>query len=295
MKNIRPITPLVLLIAVLALAAAAAGVFGQGTGTSYPFTTLRGETVQVYGHGLYRYDTVSYAAQAVAQDAVTLVLGLPLLIVGLVLARRNLLRGQLLLTGTLGYFLYTYTSMVFLAAYNPLFLAYVALFSLSLFAFILALSGLDPEMVTRHIAPGFPRRALAVFLAVIAAFLTLAWLGRIVPPLVAGTPPFGLEAYTTLVIQAMDLGLIVPVSALTAVLLWQKRRWGATLAAVVTIKGLTMGAALVAMIVSQVLAGVQVSMIETVMFSGIALAALIFTVLLFRNVSEPVQAGNNRR
>jgi hypothetical protein len=56
---------------------------------------------------------------------------------------------------------------------------------------------------------------------------------------------------------------------------------------VVLVKGLTMGAALIAMIISQILAGFEVSMVEIIMFSGIAIAALVFTLLLFRSVQEP--------
>ncbi len=284
MKTSRTVVQLSVAIVLLTLVAAGAGVFWRGAGASYPFTTLRGETVQIYGYGLYRYDTLSYAAQAIGQDIATLIVGIPLLIIGIILARKGSLRGQLLLAGAVGYRLYTYTSYAFLVAYNPFFLIYVALFSLSLFAFIIALSGMDAERVSRQVSDAMPRRAIAVFLMLIAAFLSLSWLGRIIPPLLEGTPPFGLEAYTTLVIQALDLGVIVPASAVTAALLWRRRPWGYTLASVLMVKGLLMGAALVAMIIGQILAGVAVSPVEAIIFSGIALAALVFTIILFRNV-----------
>ncbi len=287
MKTNQAVIRLSIIVAILSLIAAGLGVFWQGQGEPIPFTTMRGETVSLYGHGLYRFDTVSIVAQAIAQDAVTLILGIPLLITGIVLTRKGSLRGHLLLTGTLGYFLYTYTSYVFLAAFNHLFLLYVVLFSLILFAFILSMKDLNPEIITSHISDKFPRRGIATFMMILAGFLSLAWLGRIVPALIAGTPPFGLESYTTLVIQVLDLGVIVPVSALTAVLLWRSRPWGYTLSAVVLVKGLTMGAALIAMIISQILAGFEVSMVEIIMFSGIAIAALIFTLMLFLSVQEP--------
>jgi hypothetical protein len=288
MKTSNTVIRLATLIALLALIASAAGVFWQGQGESYEFTSLRGEIVMIYGHGLYQYDSVSYATQAIAQDVVTLVLGIPLLVAGILLVRNGSLRGQLLLTGTLGYMLYTYTSYTFLSAYNGLFLLYVTLFSLCLFTFILAMTNLNPEFIKQQISDKFPRRGIAIFMMVIAGFLTLAWLGRIVPPLTAGTPPMGLESYTTLVIQALDLGIIVPISVLTAILLWRDQPWGYALSAVVLIKGLTMGAALVAMIIGMILAGVPVSLVEIIMFSGIALAALVFTLILFRNIQKPV-------
>jgi hypothetical protein len=287
MKTLQTVIRISIIIAILSLVTAGLGVFWQGQGEPIPFTTMRGETVSLYGRGLYRFDTVSIAAQGIAQDAVTLLLGIPLLITGIVLARKGSLRGQLLLTGTLGYFLYTYTSYVFLAAFNQLFLLYVALFSLALFAFILAMIKMKPEVIVSQFSDKFPLRGVAIFMMILAGFLAMSWLGRIVPATIAGTPPIGLESYTTLVIQGLDLGIIVPVSALTAILLWRSRPWGYALAAVVLVKGLTMGAALIAMIVSQILAGFAVSMVEIIMFAGIAIAALVFTIIMFRSVQEP--------
>src|SRR5688572_2383110 len=111
MKHQSTLTWLTLLIGGLALVAASAGLFWPDGGEPFAFTSHRGEQVLINGRGLYRYDTVSSAAQEQAADFVTLVLGLPLLAASTWLSRRGSLRGQLLLTGTLGYFLYTYTQM----------------------------------------------------------------------------------------------------------------------------------------------------------------------------------------
>lgn len=289
MKHTQTLTILSIAIAVLALIAAATGVFWQGSGSSPSFTTVRGEVVPLQGHGLYRFDSLSFATQGIAQDVVTLILGIPLLVTGLVLARKGSLRGRLLLTGTLAYMLYSYITYSFLSAFNEMFLVYVAIFSLSLFAFILALSGLDPDLVTRQINKTFPRRGLAIFMTLIGAFLTLAWLGRILPAQLAGLPPVGLESSTTLGIQALDLAVIVPTAFLTAVLLWRSRPWGLTLAAVLIVKLLTMGAALVAMIINMVLTGVPVSAVESGIFIAIAVAGVVFMAAVFRGVNEPAK------
>ena len=125
MKSSRIVICLSWLIAVLAFVAAGIGLFYQDGGNSFSFTTLHGQSVQIYGQGLYRYDIPIIAVGYRAADAVTLVLALPLLIISLLLYRRGQFRGGLLLTGVLAYFLYTYGSMAFGAAYNPLFLVYV--------------------------------------------------------------------------------------------------------------------------------------------------------------------------
>jgi hypothetical protein len=297
-SNHTVIIRLALLIIPLALIAAAAGVFWQGSGDPYPFTTLRGETVMVRGHGLYRFDTLNSSSQEVGQDIVTLVIGLPLLITGIVLTRQGSLRGRLLLTGALGYFLYTYAAMSFLTAFNPLFLVYVALFSLSLFGFILALAGLKPDEVVSHVTERFPRRTIATYFIIVAAFLALAWLGLVGPPMLKGAPPAGLESAITMVIQSMDLGVIVPTSALTAYLLLKKRPWGYALSTVILLKMLTMGAALISMIIVQMSAGVAVDPLVSAAFVVICLSGIALAVITLRTIRddrlEPVLQASPR-
>jgi hypothetical protein len=286
MESSRSLVVLSALIAVLSLFASGAGVFWRGEGDSYEFTTLRNETVEIYGRGLYRYDTVSVVSQGVAQDVVTLAVGIPLLSISVVLFRRGSLRGKLLLTGTLGYFLYTYASYCFLAAYNSLFLAYVALFSMSVFAFSLAIMSVDVQDLPNHFSPKLPRKPISVLLFVIGAFLLVAWLGRIIPAMIDGTPPFGLESYTTLVIQVLDLGLVVPLAILSAVLLLKDRPFGYLLTSLSLVKGFTMTIAVSAMVAGQLLAGTEVALAEVAMFPILTLFVIASTVVLLRNLEE---------
>jgi hypothetical protein len=80
-----------------------------------------------YTAGLYRYDTTLIAVGYKIGDGFTLLAGLPLLLVPLWLYRRGSLRGGILLAGMFAYLLYTYSSLVFGAAYNNLLLVYIAL------------------------------------------------------------------------------------------------------------------------------------------------------------------------
>lgn len=281
---------LVPLICLLVLIAAGAGFMWPDEGQPYPLTSFRGEQVVINGRGLYRYDTVSSAAQMQANDLVTLALGLPLLIVSFTLAARGSLRGRLLLTGTLGFFLYTYTSMTFGAAYNPLFLLYVAIWSLSLFASILSIQAIDVTALPQHFSPRLPRRSIAGLLFAAGGFLLVAWLGRIVPSLLGGETP-ALENTTTLFIQALDLGVIVPLSFLSASLLLYRSAWGYLLASVAVIKFLTLGLAVSAMGINMTRVGVPVSPIELVVFSGLTLVNMIMVGLLLKHIKVQVPAS----
>lgn len=284
---------LIPLIFILALVAALAGVW-PATGMPYPLTTFRGEEVTINARGLYHWDTVSMAAQMQANDLVTLVLGLPLLAVSFWLALRGSLRGRLLLAGTLGFILYTYITMMVGAHYNALFLVYVALFSLSLFSYVLVLMSIDLVSLPRHFSDKLPRGWIAGLLFFAAAFLSFAWLGRILPS-IAGLPLSNwenggitgvpvLENTTSLFIQAMDLGLIVPVCILSGILLLRRHAWGYLLASVGLTKFLTLGIAVSLMGVNMARVGVPVSPFELGPFLGMAFFGVAMTVILLKNI-----------
>ena len=214
MKNQTGLLIIILLIFILALFAASMGLFYDTEGERYAFTSHRGETVMINGHGLYYYDTVSSAAQQQGNDIVTLSVGLPMLLISTLMTFRGSLRGHLLLTGTIGFFLYTYLSMSMLTMFNELFLVYVALFSLSLYAFILCMMSFDLQTLPGHFTDSLPRGWISALLFGIGAFLTLAWLGKVLSPILLYAPPV-LDNATTFVIQAMDLGMIVPLAVLS--------------------------------------------------------------------------------
>jgi hypothetical protein len=269
----------------LTLFAAAMGLFYETPGEPYPFTSHRGETVMLNGHGLYFYDTVSSAAQMQGNDLVTLVVGLPLLVVSAWMAFRGSLRGHLLLTGTLGFILYTYLSMCVLTSFNALFVVYIALCTLSMYAFILSMMSFDLQDLPGRFSESLPRGWIAGLMFVVAGFFALAWLGRIFAGLQESAVP-ALENSTTMVIQFMDLGLIAPAAVLGGILLLRRSAWGYLLAAVMMTKGVTLGLAVSAMAINMALNGVPESLGIMIPFLVITAANLIMTVVMLKNVME---------
>lgn len=275
-------------IGILALFAILMGLFYQTPGEPYAITSFRGEEVMINGHGLYYYDTVSSAAQMQGNDFIALVLGLPLLVVSTMMAFRGSLRGRLLLTGTMGFFLYTYLSMSMLTAYNVLFLVYVALFTMSLYAFILCMLSFDLEDLPRHFTEELPRGWIAGVLFAVGGFLFLAWFGRVVPELLNPQTPAALENTTTRVIQALDLSLIVPLAVLSGILLLKRSAWGYLLGSVAVLKGLTMALAVSTMAINMAMKGVPDSMAIMVPFLVLTALNVVVAVLLLRNIRETV-------
>ncbi len=57
---------------------------------------------------------------------------------------------------------------------------------------------------------GAPVKAAAGFMFFIGIVVLLMWSALIIPPLMRGERPAALETYTTLVIQALDMGVMAP-------------------------------------------------------------------------------------
>lgn len=291
MKNQKSISVLIFFIVGLSLITGIIGILSMGGSGEKTFVSIYGETIRLHGKGIYTNDSVAAAAQAIAQDWVTVLLGVPLLIASYVFSRRNTLRARIVLSGTLAYFLYTYMSYSFFCMYNPLFLVYVALMSMSFFALVMVLFSFDLSALENAFTDDIPVKTIGILIIVFASAIALMWLGRIVPPLLAGETPTVLEHYTTLVIQVMDLGLVIPFSVLSAVLLMHRKPLGLLFSSVMCMKGVTMLTALTAMVINQALAGVKMSIAE-IMFFPIANILVILGVFVFMTkIKEPVSAG----
>lgn len=286
MKYKRTISLLVICIIILSIFATMVGIFYNAGPGLHEFKSIRGETIIIYGKGLYSNDSVSEVAQGKAIDIVTAIIGVPLLIISLYLSVKKSLKGRLLLTGTLGYFLYTYISYVFLWMYNPMFIVYVIIMSSSFFAFTLLMMSYDIKDVSSAFDKKLPVKFLGGFQILFAAALCLLWMKKIFPTIIYGTVPAGLEHYSTLAIQGMDLGFIVPIATLSGVLLIKRKPFGYLLSSVMILKGFTMGAALSAMIINQYLAGVSMNITEIIIFPVFSLVIIYCMIILLKNVKD---------
>ncbi len=283
------------LIVLLALVAAGSGLFWSNRGEPFWFTTIRGQTVQISGNGLYQYRTALVAVGFRMADAVTLVLAIPLLVVAVVHYCRGSRRGGLLLAGALAYFVYTYGSVAFGAAYTPLFLVYVVLFSASLSGLVLTLTSIDMATLQSRFAEGFPWHAIAVYLVMAGVVLVLVWLVlTIMPAQLAGRAPPEVASYTTFVTGVVDLGVIVRALVAAGAQLLRRQPLGYLLSATMLVFTAILGPSLTLAGIAQLLTGlVSVSPFIgfTAGFTVLTLFAIWFTIALFRNVSGAAAAS----
>jgi len=284
--NHRTLTLLTGVIFLLVLVAAATAVFYQTAGAPINFVTVRGEHATYQGSGLYHYDPASVAREGVVWDVIDLVLALPLFAIAIVLSRRDSLRGRLGLCGMLFYFVYKYLMYATMVAFNPLFLVYVAIFALSAVAFFLNLGGIAVSHLPAHMSARFPRWLFIGYTLVMSAALIVLWLGRIIPYTLAGRFPDEIAGMSTLVTQAFDLGMVVPLLLTTAILLWRHSAWGYLMAGISLTFGFVMCITLPAWIAVPLIQVGQLNLIEAAPFTLLCLVGLYVAGRFFWCVQE---------
>lgn len=280
MKADRTLTFLTWSMAFLSAAAAGSGIFTEGGPGPYEIETWRGTTVTLYGKGLYQHMSAEVAIQGIAQDYVTLFLAVPLLLFAWWKARGGAVRWRLALSGVVGYFFVTYLFYTVMAMYHALFLVQVALLGLSFFALLRLLLTFELGRMPAAFSTRAPHRLAGGFLVFNAVIIALLWLGVVLPPLLDGSIyPGAVEHYTTLVVQGLDLGLLLPLCLVVGLALRRRQPLGLLGGTVYLVFLALLMTALVAKLVAMGLAGAAV-MPAIVIIPVIQVVAIVLAVLM---------------
>jgi len=300
MKKQPALNWLIPLIAILAAITASVGLFStSGTGP-FQFATLHQQTIAIYGKGIYQFDTPLIAVGYRVSDAFTLIAGIPLLLISFWLYRRGSIRGTILLTSTLLFFLYNFGSLALGAAYNNLFLIYILLTMVTFLGSSGMFLSFDLSTFPRLFSVRTPQRRISNFFMVSGVALFCIWLFlSIVPALLANGVPAELAGYTTIITYVVDMGIIAPVLVSTGVLFRRAEPLGYVLASTLLVFIDVLGCSLLAMGIGQQIAGLMnigqfIGFV--VSFAILTLFALGFTVALFRSIAEPfpIQVANSK-
>lgn len=275
------------LIALLSAISSLTGILSNSEGDIASYISVYGDPVELYNKGIYKMNSVSVAAQGIASDWITILLGIPVLLLSLRAYVRNSLKGQLVLIGILSYFIYTYTSYVFLWFYNPLFLIYVANMSLSLFATVGLICSMDFMAFGKSIDTSKKTKGYAMVQIIVSLGMGLMWLGVIIPTIQPARAPAILEHYTTLVIQGMDLGIVVPLAFYAGIQLMRKEMVGYFLTPIILTKGIAMLLAIFAMMVNMVLNDVNVGWFQ---LNIIPVFCISFAAAMYSYLNNVVRA-----
>lgn len=284
MRQRKNISILVICIVIVAIAATSMGIFSNDGSGNYQYQSIRGKTVTIYGKGLYKDMSAEVAPQGIAQDYITLFLGLPLLLISLIMTRKGSLSARYVLTGTLGYFLVTYLFYLVMGMYNTMFIGYVFLAGASFFSFIICLFEFDINQLQFSFSSRMPVKTIGGILIFNSIAFGMMWLSIVIPPLLNGTiVPVQAEHYTTLVVQGLDLAILLPAAFIIGFLLIHKKPLGYLLAPVYFVFLSLLMCALTAKVSAMAILGYNVVPVVFII-PAFALITIACSVIIFRNI-----------
>ncbi|MCI0513878.1 hypothetical protein L0128_11750 [candidate division KSB1 bacterium] len=288
MKHAKTITILVILMLLVAAGATLLGIFSNHGAGPFEYKSIRGQTITIYGRGIYQHMSADVAIQGIAQDYITLLVGLPLLGIALIFARKNSLRGRLLLSGTVLYFLLTYLFYLAMAMYNVMFPGYVFLLSAAFFTFILIFFSYPFDRLKDLFRAEKWFRMAGLFLMVDSVLVALLWFSTILPPLFDGSIiPAQVQHYTTLIVQGFDLALFLPLGFVAGLLAYKQHPYGYLCTTIYVIFLSLLMTALSSKIMFMAQAGANVIPVVFIM-PTINVLAILFSISLLRRVKNNI-------
>lgn len=231
---------------------------------------------------VFRGDSPYLVAQAIGQDLVTLLVALPALVIGAVLAARGSDRARLVWLGVLVYLVYTYVIYAFHIRFNPLFLVYVALLGFSLYALIGGLATTDFDRIKARHTRENTAKAAGIFLLAVSVLFYFVWLGEVVPALISGTVPQSIadNGTPTNGVHVLDMAWILPSLILTGFWLRRRRPIAYALAGALLAFLPLLALAIVVMVVAMALYG-QASSVAPAAIFGLLAAASLWTLVRY--------------
>jgi hypothetical protein len=172
-------------------------------------------------YGSIIYPTDELLQSFVPNDVVNLLIGLPILLGSLWLARRGKLVGLLFWPGALFYVFYTYLVYVLSMPLNVAFVLHLALLTSSAFTMIGLVACFDGKAVQDRLTGAVPERAGGGVLAGLGILFFVRAAGVMVNALISQTPINAAE----LALHVTDF-LIAPAWVIGGVLLWRRKALG---------------------------------------------------------------------
>jgi len=280
--NHRAMAAFAVMVALLAAVAAGLGVFARGDGSYETVTSVRGVTYAMTTDGVYAYNAQRVVSEGVGWDIFTLFVAVPVMLAAAAFVAGGSFRGRLFALGLFGYFFYQYLEYAMTWAFGPLFPMFILIFGASVVGLVWLGASVAGDRIADGFGEHFPGRPFAVVSILMAVLLVVMWTGRIAAGLAGDLETAGLHGETTLVVQALDLGAVVPTALLISALAWHRTAVGYVLASVYVVTSIAMSAAIVAMLLSAGIVEGSFELPPILIFGAFLAVMLVLAVRMYR-------------
>lgn len=265
---------LILVLAVILGIITSVGLLSFRLGYDFMTVNQYGDTIKMFGYGIYTHDSYFKAPIFIGSDATMLFIVLPLLLFATLRdVKHSTNQSKIVLLSLVGVVLYYATSIAFGITYNVLILVYIALFSVALFTLIIIIRTLNFNAIRTSAQP---IKGLKVFLIITGIALFGIWLIDIVPTWFNGESLVLIETYTTEITYILDMGLISPMIFIALHLIKKQDGLGDVIIAMTLTLCIIMGLMLPIQTIFQLMAGIIIPIPVLIIKVGVFMVLALF-------------------
>ena len=286
MRNIRGIHILSAAAAVLLFIVTLSGVLSWDGSKTYDVVNQYGETVKMWGSGIYAHDSFFKATVQIDSDMCMLFVDVPLTVLSIANdLKKQSKKSRLLLVSVLAWLLYYAASLCFGVVYNALFLLYLALFVCTFYGFITGIYGVSKEHF--DVPDILAGKACTIFLLLSGISTFIAWQPDIIDSFGKGT--LGLiEVYTTEITYVLDMGIISPTAFICLYLLKKRSSFGTVLLSVLSSGIVIVGVMMIFQTAVQLISGVDLPIpaivTKSAIFTALGIYGAVLAGKLYKNI-----------
>jgi hypothetical protein len=223
-KRKRGIDLLSIMLGICVIISALIGIFYSNGGTSFEVVNMYGDTVKIYGDGIYAYNSVFNVSNYFGSNASGIIAAT--LLIFLSLWKSRPLWADILRTSEIVNLLYASACSVFGISMNQLYFLYVLCFGLAIFASFLAVNDLFTIIEVPQALKEKKLMGTAIFLMFSGTLTALVWLTSLLPAVQSGNFGTLLGIQTNEVTYGLDLSIVCPLCILCGIWLIKKKDIG---------------------------------------------------------------------
>lgn len=257
------------------------GIFYQEIRFTGTKTNVYGDEIELFGRGIYAYESFLKGTIYVGTDSIILILVIPLIVyVNFIVKKKTTVHH--LLTIALGVFsTYYVASLAFGAMMNVMFIVYIIGLASSIGVVLLEVQALDIKQLNHHIKDMQISKGFYVFMIVFAAS-TMIWMFEIIDMMISGRPSDIIGFQATEISFVLDLAIILPLTLYGLYGLKYKKVYGVVIIFSMLVFACLLGFVVLGQTVAQIAFGYELGVFEVIVYilpfmilSGLSVAFIL--------------------
>lgn len=271
------------------------GIFYQDIRITGTQTNVYGHEIELFGRGIYAYESFLKGTIYVGTDSVILILVIPLIVYVHFIVKKKTTLHQLLTTALGVFSTYYVASLAFGAMMNVMFIVYIIGLASSIGVVLLEVQSLDLKQLTHHINDMRISKGFYIFMMAFAASTTI-WMFEIIEMMIKGRPSDIIGFQATEISFVLDLAIILPLTLYGLYGLKHKKAYGVVIIFSMLVFACLLGFVVLGQTVAQIVFGYELGAFEVIVYilpfmilSGLSLTFILKGYQQYKSIGKKVE------